>query len=138
MNGESQKILSGNFEAWCYQTLAGINYDPDRPGFRHIILRPRVLNGLSWVRASHDCVYGPITSDWKIEDGRFHWTVSVPPNTTATAWIPASDAAELQESGIEIHDAAGVSDVRSADGGVVVTLGSGTYRFTAAHEAPAD
>ncbi len=28
MNGESQKILSGNLEAWCYQTLAGINYDP--------------------------------------------------------------------------------------------------------------
>ncbi len=30
MNGESQKILSGNFEAWCYQTLAGINYDPEQ------------------------------------------------------------------------------------------------------------
>ncbi len=32
MNGESQKILSGNFEAWCYQTLGGINYDPEQPG----------------------------------------------------------------------------------------------------------
>ena len=40
MNGESQKILSGNFEAWCYQTLAGINYDPEQPGFKHIVLAP--------------------------------------------------------------------------------------------------
>ena len=29
MNGESQKILSGNLEAWLYQTLGGINYDPE-------------------------------------------------------------------------------------------------------------
>ena len=40
MNGESQKILSGNFEAWCYQTLGGINYDPNEPGFKHIDLNP--------------------------------------------------------------------------------------------------
>jgi hypothetical protein len=52
MNGESQKILSGNLEAWCYQTLGGINYDPERPGFKHIILQPRPVGDLKWVRAS--------------------------------------------------------------------------------------
>ncbi len=48
MNGESQKILSGNFEAWCYQTLGGINYDPERPGFKHVILRPRPVGDLTF------------------------------------------------------------------------------------------
>ena len=51
MNGESQKILSGNLEAWCYQTLAGINYDPQQPGFQHIILRPRPVGDLTFVSA---------------------------------------------------------------------------------------
>ena len=46
MNGESQKILSGNFEAWCYQTLGGINYDPQHPGFKHIVLSPRPVGDL--------------------------------------------------------------------------------------------
>ena len=67
MNGESQKILSGNLEAWLYQTLAGINYDPERPGFKHIILHPRPVGDLTYVRASHRSLYGPIASDWKIE-----------------------------------------------------------------------
>ena len=70
MNGESQKILSGNLEAWMYQTLGGINYDPERPGFKHIILRPRPVGDLTFVRASHRSLYGPIVSDWKIEGGR--------------------------------------------------------------------
>ena len=40
MNGESQMILAGNLGAWFYGTLAGINYDPQRPGFKHVVLRP--------------------------------------------------------------------------------------------------
>ena len=30
MNGESQLILAGNLAAWFYQTLSGINYDPEQ------------------------------------------------------------------------------------------------------------
>ena len=71
MNGESQKILSGNLEAWMYQTLGGINYDPEHPGFKHIILRPRPVGDLSFVRCSHRSLYGPIQSDWKKEGGAF-------------------------------------------------------------------
>jgi alpha-L-rhamnosidase len=97
MNGESQKILSGNFEAWCYQTLGGINYDPQRPGFKHIILRPRVVGDLKWVKASHKSMYGTIRSDWTLgEDGRFLWNVTVPPNTTATVHVPGGDVSDVQ------------------------------------------
>lgn len=89
MNGESQKILSGNFEAWCYQTLAGINYDPARPGFKHVILRPHPVGDLAWVKASHKSMYGTIASEWKIVDGgAFRWDVTVPPNTRATVYVP--------------------------------------------------
>src|SRR5437762_14098485 len=91
MNGESQKILSGNLEAWLYQTLGGINYDPERPGFKHVVLRPRPVGDLTSVSASHRSLYGPIVSDWKVEGGDFVWTVSVPPNTTATVHVPATD-----------------------------------------------
>ena len=93
----SQKILSGNFEAWCYQTLGGINYDRNRPGFKHIILRPRPVGDLTWARASHVSVYGKIVSDWKLSDGRIHWRVVVPPNTTATAYIPTTSADLIRE-----------------------------------------
>jgi alpha-L-rhamnosidase len=97
MNGESQKILSGNLEAWCYQTLGGINYDPARPGFKHIVLRPRPVGDLTFVTASHRSLYGLIQSDWKIEGRTFVWSVGVLPNTTATVYVPAKDAAAVTE-----------------------------------------
>lgn len=130
MNGESQKILSGNFEAWCYQTLAGINYDPQRPGFKHISLRPRPVGDLCWVRATHDSLYGPIQSDWKIENETFRWRVVVPPNTTATAYIPTTQSGQIRESGRPLNKCPGLRLLRSEAGAVVCRLASGGYVFS--------
>lgn len=131
MNGESQKILSGNFEAWCYQTLGGINYDLERPGFKHVVLRPRPVGDLTFVRASHKCLYGKIQSHWRIEKGSFLWDVSVPPNTTATAYVPAKDVRGVAEGGQPADAAPGVRFLRVEDGAAVYALDSGTYHFAA-------
>ncbi|MGO8745080.1 MAG: family 78 glycoside hydrolase catalytic domain, partial [Thermoguttaceae bacterium] len=129
MNGESQKILSGNLEAWCYQTLAGINYDPQQPGFRHIILRPRPVGDLTWVSASHKCLYGTIRSAWRIEKGAFTWNVTVPPNTTATVFVPTTDAASVLESGKPAAAAGHVKFLRSESGCAVYAVSAGRYEF---------
>ncbi len=131
MNGESQKILSGNLEAWMYQTLGGINYDPDQPGFKHIILRPRPVGDLTFVQSSHRSLYGPIVSDWKIEGGAFLWNVAVPPNTTATIYVPANDAAAVTEGNQPAGQSEGVRFVRMEAGSAVYSVGSGTYAFRA-------
>ncbi len=131
MNGESQKILSGNFEAWCYQTLAGINYDPQRPGFKHIILRPRPVGDLTFVRASHKCLYGVIRSQWRIEKGSFAWDVAVPPNTTATAYVPTRDVRAVVEGDVPADRAPGVRFLRAEEGAAVYALDPGRYRFVA-------
>ena len=129
MNGESQKILSGNLEAWCYQTLGGINYDPERPGFKHIILRPRPVGDLTFVESSHRSLYGPISSDWKIEGEAFVWNVAVPPNTTATVYVPATDAASVMEGNKPAGQSEKVRFVRMLDGSAVYFVGSGIYKF---------
>ncbi|MDC0935854.1 family 78 glycoside hydrolase catalytic domain [Pirellulales bacterium] len=130
MNGESQKILSGNFEAWCYQTLGGINYDPEEPGFKHIILRPRLVGDLTWARASHESVYGKIESDWRIENGQVNWRVVVPPNTTATAYVPTTMPDLIREAGKPIDQVEEVPWLESDKTATVLKLGSGTYEFT--------
>lgn len=132
MNGESQKILSGSFESWCYQSLGGINYDPESPGFRHIILKPHPVGDLKWVKASYDSVHGCISSDWKTsERGLFQWEVTVPPNTTATAWVPTSAPGMVREAGMPLSDASGINIIEADTGVSILQLGSGTYRFTA-------
>lgn len=129
MNGESQKILSGNFEAWAYQTLGGINYDRERPGFKHVILHPHPVGDLTFVRASHRSLYGPIVSDWSTNKEAFVWNVSVPPNTTATVYVPAKEAAAVTEGGVPTGQAAGVRFLRMDGGSAVYSIGSGSYSF---------
>ena len=82
-------VMFGDVSAWLFQYPGGIRLDAgdDAAGFRRILLAPETV-GLSWVRASHECPYGTIRSEWRIDGGTFDWTVEVPPNTTATAVLP--------------------------------------------------
>ena len=81
-------IMFGDISAWFYKALAGINLDPAAPGFKHIIIKPHLVGDLTSAKASYDSVRGRIVSDWKIKDGRFDLTVTIPANTTATVYVP--------------------------------------------------
>jgi alpha-L-rhamnosidase len=137
MNGESQKILSGNLEAWLYQTLGGINYDPDRPGFKHVVLRPHPVGDLTFVKAAHRSLYGTIVSDWKSDGDSFRWEVTVPLNTTATVWVPAKEEGSVTEGGRRASAVKGVKFLRLEDGAAVYAVGSGSYSFVSSGRAGA-
>ena len=130
MNGESQKILSGIFEAWCYRSLGGIDYDPEHPGFKHIILHPNPVGDLDWVRCSHESLYGKIVSDWKVDGGTFRWNVTVPPNTTATVFVPTDMTDRVLESGKPAKEVNGVTFVSSQVDSAIYEMGSGSYSFS--------
>ena len=80
-------IMFGDVSAWLFQYPGGIRLDGEEPGFKRILLAPDAA-GLDWVRCSHECPYGTIRSEWRVENGTFDWTVEVPPNTTATVVLP--------------------------------------------------
>ncbi len=128
MNGQSQTILSGYLGAWMYRTLGGIAYDPEEPGFRHIIMRPEPAGDLSWVDCSFESLYGEIVSNWKIVDGKFHWSIRIPAGCRATIFLPTDDAHSVQEGRSETE---GVHFQGSEPGVAVFALGSGEYNFTA-------
>ncbi len=132
MNGESQLILAGNLQAWFYQTLGGINYDPDRPGFKHIILRPSPVGDLTFVKASHRSLYGPIVSEWWTETDGFRWKITVPPNTTASVYVPAKDPASVREGGKPAAQSSGVKFLRAEPGAAIYEVGAGSYTFLSA------
>lgn len=129
MNGESQMILAGDLVAWMYQTLGGIERDPSEPAFHRIILRPRIVGDLSSVHASFKSMYGPIVSDWRIEAGKFKWNLSIPPNTSATIYIPSKGQTDVRESGRPATQSEGVAFLRQGEEGVVYQVGSGRFQF---------
>jgi len=86
-NAQIQFML-GHITEWFYHDLAGIQLDPQQPGYRHIIIRPTVVGDLTEVKAGYDSVRGKIISEWKRDGQHLTLHVILPPNTTATITLP--------------------------------------------------
>jgi alpha-L-rhamnosidase len=117
--------------AWYTKSLAGIAPDPESPGFKHFILRPQPVGDLTWAKASYDSVHGKIVCDWKREGSTLTVHVVVPANTTATLWLPTSDAASITEGGKPIAAVESIKSEGTDASGPKLRLGSGKYDFTA-------
>jgi alpha-L-rhamnosidase len=86
---------------------------------------------IHWVRASYDSIRGTIRSDWKMADAKFHLQVTIPASTTATIFLPTSDASTITEGGTSLDDHPHVKFVRSEGNAAVLSVASGTYDFVA-------
>ncbi|MDR3229694.1 MAG: glycoside hydrolase family 78 protein [Puniceicoccales bacterium] len=85
----------GECSAWMYKCFAGIFPDPAAPGFKNIILKPVFVRGLDWAEAWHETPFGKVESAWKRENGRVTWRVRVPPNATATVFLPSGEKRQI-------------------------------------------
>ncbi len=129
MNSGNHVMLVGDLVIWFYENLAGIQADPTQPAFKHIIMKPLLVGDLKFVKATHESPYGLITSRWERDGQELHWQITVPPNTTATVWVPAQKNARLRESGQAIRNVPGLRQLRREAGHVVLRMLPGTYRF---------
>lgn len=133
MNSGNHVMLLGDLIVWLYEDLAGIRADSSGPGFKKIIMRPYPVKGLGHVKASFHSVHGLIKSEWEVKDSAFDWQVTIPANTTAQLWIPASAVTEVMESGKEAASAKGVHFEGMHEDRAVYQLGSGIYHFVSTH-----
>jgi alpha-L-rhamnosidase len=120
----------GSVGEWLYRYVAGIDTDPDAPGFARIVIRPHPGPGLTFANASFDSVRGRIVSNWKQQGGQMTMDVTIPANTTATVYVPSVDAAQVKESGKSASASPGVAFLRQDGANVIFSVGSGTYTFT--------
>ena len=127
MNSGNHVMQIGDLAVWMYEYLAGIRPDPANPGFRHILIHPYPAGDLTFVKASHQSLYGKIATSWKKDGGAFTLEVSIPPNTSATVWMPAKDAASVTESGRPVARARGVKFLRTEGDSALFEIESGDY-----------
>ncbi len=80
-------MFLGDINAWMYNVLAGINFDPNNAGFKHILLQPHFVEGLDWVKGEYNSIKGLIRSEWKRVGGSIQLDVEIPINTTATVLV---------------------------------------------------
>lgn len=119
-------FMLGQINEWFFHDLAGIQSDPDGPGFRKIVLKPTVVGDLTWVKASYVSVQGEIVSEWKQEDQHVTvFIVTVPARTSATVVLPTGARPSVVHSGVKF--------VKVEDGCTFFEISdAGTYRFSTA------
>ena len=131
--GSSQDhFMLGQIQEWFYHDLAGIQDAPGGAGFKKIVIAPQPVGDVNWVKASFDSVRGKIVCDWKRDEKKFTLDVTIPPNTTATVYVPAKSA-EVFESGKPAQKSDGVNFLRMENGRAVFEVESGSYRFETAN-----
>jgi len=102
------------------------------PGYKTIIIKPAVGDGLTWANTSFDSIHGLIVINWKRDGATLTMEVTVPINTTATVYVPVAgkDADTVTESGKPASKAKGIKFLRMENGAAVYEAGSGIYRFS--------
>jgi alpha-L-rhamnosidase len=138
--GSNNHVFLGDVGAWFINYLAGIRPDLASPGFQRFWIRPEIPGELTWVKAHHDSPYGRIKSEWKKAGNAFSLNVTIPANSTAEVYIPASKADEVREGGNLLRPpgyegpasatkVTGVKFLRMESGRAVYLVGSGEYCF---------
>jgi alpha-L-rhamnosidase len=114
---------------WMYRVLAGIDTDVDGPGYKKITIKPHIGGKLTQADATFKTNYGKLSSNWKLEDGKFIINIEIPANTTAEIFLPAKSTDIVTESGIPIAEISNIKKVGYLDGCIVLKIGSGKYNF---------
>jgi alpha-L-rhamnosidase len=122
-------IMFGDISSWFVEYIGGIRYDPTAPGYKKSIIHPILLGNLTGAKATRDCMYGTISSEWKRNDDEVTMKVIIPANTTATVFVPAKNAANVTEGGKPASSVAGLKFVEMEGDAAVFTVGSGSYEF---------
>lgn len=121
--------MFGGGLVWFYRKLAGLNADPNQPGYRHIIFKPQPVVDLQYVTYSSNTSYGEAGITWKNRGGKFLMDIEVPVGSKATVFVPSGDISSLKESSHSIKQLKGVHLVSVGKDNIVLDVESGKYQF---------
>jgi len=120
----------GSVSEWLYKSAAGISPDPGKPGFKHMIIRPRLDTRLKYASATYDSIHGKISSHWKVVKDMLYLDVIIPSNTTASIYLPVDSAEFVRESGRKLERTEGIDSIETVNGEIICRAGAGSYSFT--------
>ncbi len=149
-SGSQDHFMLGQIMEWFYHDLAGIQSDPNGPGFSKIIIKPAVVGNVTWVNAGYYSVHGSISNYWVLNSNsnQLMMNVTIPVGSTATVYVPtlgtgvsnlvvAESGTAIWQNGAPTGSVPGVVYENTVNGSlssqtyIVFGVGSGTYQFSA-------
>ena len=130
MNSWNHQMLLGDLLIWYYEYLAGIKSDTVKTGFKEIIMNPIFPDGLDYVNASYQSIYGEIKSQWnKNVKTKLQWKVSIPANSNAIIHLPSKNVSNVKVDGKELHKLTDIKLIDNNTENLVIYIGSGIYNI---------
>jgi alpha-L-rhamnosidase len=114
---------------WLTKGICGIQPDEEHAGYRHFVVKPFIVDEVDFAEATVGSPYGQIVSRWERRDNKIILSVTVPPNTSATLYIPAFQPEQVTENNIPANSIEGITLKGSESGYVVADAVAGKYRF---------
>jgi alpha-L-rhamnosidase len=122
---------------WMYRVIAGIDTKTEAPGYKQIVIKPTIGGGLLNANADYETNYGKVSSHWKLENNNLLMDIDIPPNTTATIYIPVKGNNNVvSESGKPVSAVPGIQLAAPETGYMVLNVGSGSYHFSTPFDQP--
>ena len=128
--------MFGSTEKFFYKDLAGIG--PAAPRFRKINVKPRIVEDLTYAKASLKTVRGLVSSSWKKTEDSVTLKVTIPVNSEAKVSVPKIGLKRVMITESDkpvwknhryVKTVSGITAGTETDDYVTFDAGSGNYTF---------
>jgi len=127
--GSHNHPMFGGGLVWFYRNLAGMQADPNEPGYRHLIFKPQPVDELESVSYTNLTPYGEGGISWKNSEGSFSMEVTVPVGCHASVYVPTSDPSRVYEGKTNAEEVPGILFKEMEEGYALFAVESGKYHF---------
>jgi len=131
-DGSRNHPMFGGGISWFYRNLAGMQADPQKPGYKHIIFKPQPAGDVTFASYSNLTPYGTAAIRWSKDNGSMIMDITVPVGSTATVCVPALSENDVIENGKRIKQSETITFLDMEDGYAVYNVASGKYSFRSA------
>lgn len=120
-------MMLGHLMEWFYSGLGGISQQENSIAYRSVIIAPKPVGDMTWVKCSYKSPQGLIVSEWERRGNTFSLIVEVPETSSAKIIIPD----DYQNSTLETVSLTDFKPVQLEVHQDAFELAPGRYKITA-------
>lgn len=120
-------MMLGHLMEWFYAGLGGIYQAENSVAYNEIIIAPKPVGDISWVKCFFNSTKGMISSEWEKNENSFTLKVEVPKEAVATVILPH----EYKNSEIKILDTVRKKPVKFKMQDGKIPLNTGKFEISA-------
>jgi alpha-L-rhamnosidase len=119
--------VQGCVSAFFYEYLAGIQPRANSPGFKEILIKPMVIEDVTWVKSELKTLYGSIKTGWTRIENKIVYEFLIPPNTIASITIPIKESQEIFLENKKAEKNENVCEILRTKNSISFRVNSGVY-----------